>query len=126
MLKKMSETRRSMLRAATTREDRLVTPAAHTRAAAVKTVAGKLIDVGWVKEIKARDGAPVWRKDAASGEIYALKLTAKGLKTASAMIEAADGVPGAAREIGLQAPSRGSALALEASGSAHDGLHRPL
>ena len=58
MFKKMSETQRSMLQAATTREDRLVTPPANARAAAVKTVAGKLIDAGWVKEIKARYGAP--------------------------------------------------------------------
>ena len=128
MLKKMSETQRSMLQAATTREDRLVTPPANARAAAVKTVAGKLIDAGWVKEIKARYGAPVWREDAASGETYALKLTVKGLKAASAMIEAADeekapSVPAAAREIGLQAPSRESALPLEASASVHDGLH---
>jgi Protein of unknown function (DUF3489) len=128
MFKKMSETQRSMLHAATTREDRLVTSPANARAAAMKALAGKWIDAGWVKEIKACYGAPVWRKDAASGETYGLKLTVKGLKAASAMIEAADretapSVPGAAIEIGLQAPSRGSALSLEASASAHDGLH---
>jgi len=50
-----------------------------------------LIDAGWVKEVEARDGAPVWRKDMASGETYALKMTAKGLKAATAMIEGADG-----------------------------------
>jgi hypothetical protein len=91
MLNKMSEAQRLMLLVAATREDRLVTRPSDARAAAVKTLAGKLIDAGWVKEIKARNGAPVWRKDAASGETYALKLTAKGLKAATAMIEAADG-----------------------------------
>ena len=91
MLNKMSEAQRLMLLAAATREDRLATRPSDARAAAVKTLAGKLIDAGWVKEIKARNGAPVWRKDAASGETYALKLTAKGLKAATAMIEAADG-----------------------------------
>ena len=67
MLNKISETQRSMLQAAATREDRLLTPPAKARAAAVKILAGKLIDAGWVKEIKARNGAPVWRKDEASG-----------------------------------------------------------
>ncbi len=90
MHNKMSEAQRSMLQAAVKREDRLLTPPAIARAAAVKAFAGKLIDAGWVKEIKARNGAPVWRKDAASGEAYTLKLTAMGLKAATAMIEAAD------------------------------------
>ena len=80
MLNKISEVQRSMLQAAAKREDRLLTSPANARAAAVKSLAGKLIDAGWVKEIKARNGAPVWRKDATSGETYTLKLTAMGLK----------------------------------------------
>jgi hypothetical protein len=91
MLNKMSEAQRSMLQAAARREDRLVTPPANARAAARKTLTIHLIDAGWVKEIKARNGAPVWRNDGASGARYALKLTANGLKAATAMIEAADG-----------------------------------
>ena len=91
MLNKMSEVQRSMLQAAAKREDRLLTSPANARAAAVNTLAGKLIDADWVKEIKARNSAPVWRKDVASGETHALKLTAKGLKAATAMIKAADG-----------------------------------
>jgi Protein of unknown function (DUF3489) len=94
MLNKMSEPQRLMLREAAKREDRLVTPPANARAAAVRTLAGRLIDAGWVKEINAHNGAPIWRKDAASGETYALKLTAKGLKAATAMIEATDGESG--------------------------------
>lgn len=90
MLNKMSEAQRSMLQAAAKRKDRLVTPPANARAAAINTLAGKLIDADWVKEIKARNSAPVWRKDVVSGETYALKLTAKGLKAATAMIEVAD------------------------------------
>jgi hypothetical protein len=94
MLNKMSLAQRSMLQAAAKREDCLVTPPANARAAAVKSLAGKLIDVGWGKEVKARNGAPIWRKDAASGASYALKLTAKGLKSATALIETADGESG--------------------------------
>jgi hypothetical protein len=91
MFKKMSEAQRLMLQEAAKRQDRLVTPPANARAAAVNTLAGKLIDAGWVKEIKARSGAPVWRKDEANGASYALKLSAKGLKVAIAKIEAAGG-----------------------------------
>jgi Protein of unknown function (DUF3489) len=86
-----SEAQRLMLREAAKREDRFLQPPANARAAAVRTLGGRLIDAGWVKEIKARNGAPIWRKDTASGDTYALKLIAKGLKAATAMIEAADG-----------------------------------
>ena len=80
-----------MLRAAAASEDHFLQPPANARAAAVRSLGGRLIDAGWVKEIKARNGAPIWRKDTASGETYALRLTAKGLRAATAMIEATDG-----------------------------------
>ena len=54
MLNKMSEVQRSMLQAAAKREDRLLTSPANARAAVVKSLAGKLIDAGWVKEVEAR------------------------------------------------------------------------
>jgi len=91
MLNTMSEAQRLMLREAAKREDRFLQPPANARAASIRTLAGRLIDAGWVKEIKARNSAPIWRKDTASGETYALKLTAKGGKAATAMIEATDG-----------------------------------
>jgi Protein of unknown function (DUF3489) len=91
MLNKMSEAQRSMLVAAAAAEDRSLQAPANARGAALKTFAGKLIEAGWVREVKARDGAPVWRKDADSGETYALKLTAKGLKAVAAASRAADG-----------------------------------
>jgi hypothetical protein len=91
MLNTMSEAQRLMLREAAKREDRFFQPPAKARSAAVRALGGRLIGAGWVKEIKARDGAPIWRKDTASGETYGLKLTAKGLKAATAMIEATGG-----------------------------------
>jgi hypothetical protein len=111
MLSKMSETQRSMLLAAAIREDRLVTPPANARLAAVKIFGERLIDAGCAKEFKARSGAPVWRKDASSGESFSLKLSAKGLKATAAMTEAASGekarsVPIAARKTATQAPAR--------------------
>ena len=43
-------------------------------------VAGKLIDRGLAKEIKAKSGAPIWRRDEQGGQSYALKLTAAGAR----------------------------------------------
>jgi hypothetical protein len=68
MTSKISETQRAMLQAAAKRADRLVTPLANARATAVNAFAGRLIAADWAKEVKARSGALVWRKDAASGE----------------------------------------------------------
>jgi len=114
MLNKISEARRLMLQAAAERKDRLLQPPANARGAVAKTVAGKLIDAGWAKEIKAPNGAPVWRKDAASGELYALKLTAKGLKAVEAENEGAVGaerssVSATAEKAALKTPARRSA-----------------
>ena len=43
-------------------------------------VAEKLIAAGLVREIKARIGTPVWRRDDETAQSFALKLTAAGLK----------------------------------------------
>jgi hypothetical protein len=84
MLKDISEAQRSMLRTAAAREDRLLRLPEKARGVVATTTVGKLIDAGWVKEVKATNGTSVWRKDQASGDAYALKLTAKGLKAAVA------------------------------------------
>ncbi len=109
MLSKISETQRSMLLAAAMRDDHLMTPPANVRPAAVITFGGRLIDAGCAKEIKARSGAPVWRRDAASGDSYALKLSAKGVKAAAILKDAIGeerepSVPVAAKDVSTQAP----------------------
>jgi hypothetical protein len=91
MFNKMSEVQKSMLLAAVTREDAVLQAPANARGTALQTFAAKLIDAGWAREVKARNGAPVWRKDAGNGETYAQKLTAKGLKAVAAASRAADG-----------------------------------
>jgi hypothetical protein len=127
MLSKISETQRSMLLAAAIREDRLVTPPANARTATVKTFGGRLIDAGCAKEIRARSGAPVWRKDAASGESFALKLSATGVKAAAGIMEAASGekapsVPVTARKTATQAPARQIEPLADAMTAASDDL----
>ena len=128
MFDNMSDAQRSMLQAAVAREDSFLSPVANARAAAVKAFADKLIDAGWAKEIRARNGALVWRKDKASGDSYALKLSAKGLKAARAMMAAEGGkvalsVSAAAREATPQASPGQGAAPLEAMSSKTDNPH---
>jgi len=91
MLNEMSEAQRLMLQAAAAREDRFLQPPTNARGAAARTIAGKLIDAGWAKEMRALNGAPIWRRDAASGSAFALKLTAKGLKAVAGSREESAG-----------------------------------
>jgi len=84
MFNEISEAQRSMLEAAAARQDRLLELPAHLRGGAAKNVVAKLIGAGWIKEVKALRDAPVWRRDAANGGAFALKLTAAGMKTISA------------------------------------------
>jgi hypothetical protein len=91
MFNKMSEAQRAMLQATIAREDRLLQPSANARGAVAKIFGGKLIEAGWAREVKATNRAPIWRREAASGEAYALKLTPMGVRAVAAAIEATDG-----------------------------------
>jgi hypothetical protein len=106
MLNKMSEARRLMLQAAAARQDRLLQPPANARGAAAKTIACRLVDAGWVKEIKAPKEAPIWRRDAVGGGGFTLKLTAKGLKAIAGSRETpADAARAAATVVGQSTPA---------------------
>jgi hypothetical protein len=100
MLNEMSEARRLMLEAAAAREDRLLQPPANARGAAAK----RLVDAGWIKAPKE---APIWRRDAAGGGGFTLKLTAKGLKAIAGSRETpADAARAAATVVGQKAEAR--------------------
>jgi hypothetical protein len=77
---KLTDTQLVMLSAAAQRDDRSLVPAPKLKGAAAQKIAGKLIAAGLVKEIKAKAGAPVWRRDDEAGISYGLKLTAAGAK----------------------------------------------
>jgi Protein of unknown function (DUF3489) len=68
-----------MLSAAAQREDLCLTAADRMKGAILAKVGDKLVKLGLVREVRAKSGTPVWRRDAA-GQSYALKLTAGGLK----------------------------------------------
>jgi Protein of unknown function (DUF3489) len=69
-----------MLSAAARREDRILALPPKLKGAAARKVAAKLVAAGLVKEIKAKTGAPAWRRDEETEQSYALKLTTAGLK----------------------------------------------
>src|ERR1700755_1322912 len=86
---KLTDTQRVLLGAAARREDLCLVALPTLKGATAQKVASKLIAAGFVKEVKARAGGPIWRRDEESGASYALKLTAAGAK-AIAVDEAAE------------------------------------
>jgi hypothetical protein len=80
--------------AAAQREDRCIAAPPNVKGGAAQKFAAKLVAAGLVEEIKAKPGAHVWRRDDASGEAYALKLSAAGLKAIA--VEEAEAVEAAA------------------------------
>ena len=75
---KLTETQLLMLSAAAQRTDRYLVPAPNLKVAAAQKIASKLIGAGLVREIRARAGRPVWRRDDDAGLSYTLRLTAAG------------------------------------------------
>ena len=80
---KLTTTQRNMLSVAAQREDRCLGPSAELRGSAARAFATKLIDAGLAREIRLKNGLPVWRHDKDTGHDYSLKLTASGMKIVS-------------------------------------------
>jgi hypothetical protein len=76
---KLTDAQLVMMSAAAQRTDRCLSALATIKGAALSKVSAKLTKLGLVREIEAKPGAPIWRRDDA-GQGYALKLTAAGLK----------------------------------------------
>src|SRR6202166_1457981 len=77
---KLTDAQLVMMSAAAQRKYRCLSAPATIKGAALSKVGVKLAKLGLVREIGAKSGAPIWRRDDA-GQGYALKLTAAGLKT---------------------------------------------
>ena len=77
---KLTDTQLVMLGVATQRDDRCLVASQNLRGAVAQKFAAKLIGAGLAKEIKAKPGTPVWRRDEQAGESYALKLTTAGAR----------------------------------------------
>jgi len=78
MTVKLTDAQLVMLSAAAQREDHCLSATDKMKGAIPTKVSGKLVKLGLVREVRAKAGMPVWRRD--DGQSYALKLTAAALK----------------------------------------------
>jgi Protein of unknown function (DUF3489) len=77
---KLTDTQLAILSAASQRGDRCLIAPSTLKGGAAQKVAAKLVTAGLVREIKAKAGMEVWRRDLEAGQAYSLKLTDAGLK----------------------------------------------
>jgi hypothetical protein len=77
---KLTDTQLAILSAASQREDRCLIAPKYLKGGAAQKVAAKLLAAGLAREIKAKTGMALWRRDEDAGRAYSLKLTAAGLK----------------------------------------------
>ena len=76
---KLTDAQLVMMSAAAQREDRCLAAPETMKGAAVSKAGAKLVKLGFAREIHAKPGTPLWRRDE-TGRSFALKLTAAGLK----------------------------------------------
>jgi hypothetical protein len=96
---KLTDTQLVMMSAAAQRKDRCLSAPATIKGAALVKVSAKLAKLGLAREIVAKPGAPIWRRDDA-GQGYALKLTAVGLKAIAVDLGSPDAIePGEAPQL---------------------------
>jgi hypothetical protein len=76
---KLTDAQLVMMSVGAQRKDRCLSAPATIKGAALSKVSAKLMKLGFAREIEAKPGAAIWRRDDA-GQGYALKLTAAGLK----------------------------------------------
>jgi hypothetical protein len=81
---KFNDTQLVMLSAASQRNDHCLVPPTGPRRGQVQKAVVKLLEAGLVKEIRAKAGAPIWRRDNESEQTYALKLTVAGVRAIAA------------------------------------------
>ena len=77
---KLNSTQLVLLRGASEREDRGVVAWTEAKRRQAVRAANQLLEAEFLKEIRAKAQAPVWRRDEESGLSYSLKLTAAGTK----------------------------------------------
>ena len=77
---KVTDAQLAILSAASQRGDCCLIAPSTLKGGAAQKVAAKLVTAGLVREIKAKAGMEVWRRDLEVGQAYSLKLTDAGLK----------------------------------------------
>jgi Protein of unknown function (DUF3489) len=77
---KLTDMQLAILSTASQRGDRCLIAPSTLKGGAAQKVAAKLVTAGLVREIKAKAGMEVWRRDLETGQAYSLKVTDAGLK----------------------------------------------
>jgi hypothetical protein len=77
---KLTATQLVMLSAAAQRDDRCLGASQNLKGSAAQRVAAKLIGAGLAKEIKAKPGTPVWRRDEQADQSYGAEADGGGRK----------------------------------------------
>jgi hypothetical protein len=80
MSSKLNDTQLVLLSAASRRDNHCLVPPIGPKRSQPQRAIAKLLEAGLVKEIRAKAGAPIWRREEATGYTYAFKLTAAGIK----------------------------------------------
>ena len=74
---KLTNAQLEMMSAAAQRENRCLAAPETMKSAAVSKAGAKLVKLGVAREIHAKPGAPIWRRDDASGSAASLALVAE-------------------------------------------------
>jgi hypothetical protein len=82
---KLTDTQLVLLSAAAQRKDRCLVAPPTLRGATARKVASKLISLGFVKEVKAKAGDPIWRRDEGSGHPMRLSSAPRAPKRSRSM-----------------------------------------
>ena len=85
---KLTDTQLVILSTAAQREDCCLTLPKSLKGSSAQKVSSKLLAAALVREIRAKQGAPVWRRDEEAGTSYSLKLTAAGMRAIAVDIAA--------------------------------------
>ena len=78
----LTEMQRSVLSTAARRNDRIVMMPHNLKGGAVKKLIEKFVEAGLAREVQAKNGMSIWRRDPLSNQTFALRLTAAGVKAA--------------------------------------------
>ena len=90
MALKLNQIQIALIGAAAQREDRLFSAPEGRWSAAARRAASQLLAARLARELPARGGAPIWRRDKDSQSAFALKLTAAGVKAVAAGADASE------------------------------------
>jgi Protein of unknown function (DUF3489) len=91
---KLTDTQIAMLSAAARRDDLCLVAPRNLKGGATQKVGTRLVDGRHVKEIKAKPGAPAWRRAEQTGQSFSLKLTAAGARAVTIESSASDALKG--------------------------------